>query len=186
MRRGAAKDFPVPSTPSSHPAIAVLRAIARAVATIVVVVWSVFDEVLFRPLRPLVRWLSGLRLFEAIGALIARTPPYGVLVLLAVPFVLIEPLKVVALYWIATGLFIRGALLLIFSYVLSIFTLDRIYHTGHSQLMRIVWFARVMGWIGRLRDRAFGWVKATAAWQAAAGVARSVRGWFRNLVNSAR
>ena len=176
----------MPSTPSRHPAITVLRVIVRAIATIVVVVWSVFDELLFRPLRPAVRWLSGLRLFEAIGALIARTPPYGVLALLAVPFVLIEPLKVVALYWIATGLFIRGVALLIFSYVLSIFTLDRIYHTGHSQLMRIVWFARIMGWIGGLRDRAFGWVKATPAWQAAASVAREVRDWFRSLINSAR
>jgi len=176
----------VPSTQSSHPAIAVLRVIVRVIATVVVVVWSVFDEVLFRPLRPVVAWLSRLGLFEAIGGLIARTPPYGVLVLLAVPFVLIEPLKVLALYWIATGLFIRGVLLMIFSYVLSIFTLDRIYHTGHTQLMKIVWFARIMGWVGNLRDRAFGWVKATPAWQAAAAAARAVRNWFRNLVSSAR
>ncbi|MEO8756707.1 MAG: hypothetical protein ABI398_02985 [Devosia sp.] len=176
----------MPSTPSSNPAIAVMRVIVRAIATIVVVIWSVFDEVLFRPLRPVVAWLSRLRLFETIGGLIARTPPYGVLLLLAVPFVLIEPLKVVALYLIATGVFIRGVLLLIFSYVLSIFTLDRIYHTGHSQLMKIVWFARIMGWIGGIRDRAFGWVKATPAWLAAAATARAVRDWFRSLVNSAR
>jgi len=103
-----------------------------------------------------------------------------------VPFVLIEPLKIVALYWIATGLFIRGVLLLIVSYILSIFTLDRIYHAGHDQLMKIGWFARLMGWVTGLRDWAFGWVKRTAAWQAAARLARSVRDWFRSLVNSAR
>jgi hypothetical protein len=176
----------VPSTPSANPAIAALRFIARLIATIVVVVWAVLDELLFQPLRPLVRWLSGLRLFEAIGALIGRIPPYGVLVLLAVPFVLIEPLKIVALYWIATGLFIRGVLLMIFSYVLSIFTLDRIYHSGKAQLAKIGWFARLMAWVVGLRDWAFGWVKATAAWQAAARIARSARDWFRSVVNSAR
>lgn len=176
----------MPSTPSANPAIVILRSIGRLIATIIVVLWAVLDELLFQPLRPLVQWLSGLKLFEAIGALIGRIPPYGVLALLAVPFVLIEPLKVAALYLIATGIFIRGVLLLIFAHVLSIFTLDRIYHAGHAQLMRIGWFARLMGWVGGLRDWAFDWVKATAAWRAAARLARGARDWLRSLVNSAR
>ena len=172
-------------SPERNPAVQALRAVVRAVAALVVIIWAVFDELLFPLFRPLVAWLSRLKLFEAIGALIGRLPPYAVLVLLAVPFVLIEPLKIVALYWMATGLFIRGVLLLIFSYVLSIFTLDRIYHAGKGQLLRIGWFARLMGWIGGLRDWAFGWVKATAAWQWAARVARGARDWLRNLVRSA-
>ncbi len=171
---------------SSNPALAALRVAGRAVATVVVVVWTALDELLFPLVRPLVGWLSGLRLFEALGALIGRLPPYVVLALLAVPFVLIEPLKVLALYWIATGWFIRGIGLLIVSYLLSILTLDRIYHAGHAPLMRIAWFARLMGWLTRLRDRALSLVKATAAWRWSAGLARSVRAWFRGLLQSAR
>jgi len=168
----------------TNPAVQVLRIVARAVATVIVVVWAIFDELLFPLFRPLLRWLSRLRFFETIGSLIERTPPYGVLVLLAVPFVLIEPLKVVALVWIATGLIVRGVLLLVFSYVLSIFTLDRIYHTGHAQLMKIGWFARLMGWVMGLRDWAFGWVRATAAWRWAAGIGTGVRAWFRRLIEA--
>jgi len=101
---GRREEFPCHPPPlPANPFVSTLRFAARLIATIVVVVWAVFDELLFQPLRPLVRWLSGLRLFEAIGALIGRAPPYGVLVMLAVPFALIEPLKIVALYWIATG-----------------------------------------------------------------------------------
>ncbi len=160
-------------------------AVASALAAVVVIAWAVLDEVLFPLLRPLVAWLSGRRLFEAIGRLIGRLPPYVVLILLAVPFVLIEPLKVVALYWMATGMFVPGVLLLIGSYVLSILTLDRLYHTGKGQLLQIGWFAKLMGWIAGLRDWAFGWVKATAAWKWAARMARGARERLRSLARSA-
>jgi len=45
---------------SDNPFLHVLRLIGRAIAVVVVVVWSVLDEVLFRPFRPLIRWLSSL------------------------------------------------------------------------------------------------------------------------------
>lgn len=174
------------SETSSNPAMILLRVVGRALATIVVVVWALFDDLLFPLVRPLIRWLSSLSLFEALGAAIARLPPYAVLVLLAVPFVLIEPLKLVALYWIATGLFVRGVALLVISYLLSIFTLDRIYHAGHVPLMRIGWFARLMRWIVRLRDHAFAIAKSTAAWRWAAETTSAVRTWFRTVLQSAR
>ena len=175
--------------PNDHPrnaAVQVLRLIGRAVALVVVVVWTVLDELLFPLFRPLVAWLSQRRIFEMIGAIIARSPPYLVLVMLAVPFALIEPVKVFALYWIAVGHVIQGTILLVFAHVLSIFTLDRIYHTGKGQLAKIGWFARLMGWLVGLRDWAFGWVKATAAWQAASKMVRATRDWFRNLIGAAR
>ena len=161
------------------PLIKALRLVGRAIALVVVVVWTMLDELLFPLFRPLVHWLSGFRIFETISALIGRSPPYLVLLMLAVPFVLIEPLKVFALYWIAVGHVIEGTVLLVLAHILSIFTLDRIYHTGKSQLARIGWFARLMGWLVGLRDLAFAWVKSMPAWQAAAPMVRTVRDWFR-------
>jgi hypothetical protein len=172
--------------PQSNPVAHVLRLVGRGIALVLVVLWAILDTVLFPLFRPLIGWLSGLRLFETIGALIGRTPPYLVLLMLAVPFVVLEPLKVFALYWIAVGHVIQGTILLIFAHALSILTLDRIYHAGKGQLDKIGWFARLMGWVVGLRDWAFGWVKHTAAWQAAARMGSDVRNWFRNLVRSAR
>lgn len=172
--------------PQSNPAMQSLRIVGRAVALVLVVLWAILDTVLFPLLRPLVDWLAGLKLFETIGRLIGRSPPYLVLLMLAVPFVVLEPLKVFALYWFALGHLIQGAILLIFAHGLSILTLDRIYHAGKGQLNKIGWFARLMGWVVGLRDWAFGWVKQTAAWQAAARAGKEARNWFRNLLRSAR
>jgi hypothetical protein len=170
---------------SGGPLNAALHFVGRVVAAVVVVVWTLLDELLFPLFRPLVRWLSSLRLFEMIGDWLGRLPPYVVLVCLAVPFILIEPLKLVALYWLASGLVIRGIVLMVFSYVLSILTLDRIYHAGHAQLMKIGWFARLMGWVIGLRDGVFGWVKATAAWQAARRMVLAARTWVVRLFRPA-
>ena len=172
--------------PNSNPAMQVLRAIGRAIAIVIVVLWAILDTLLFPLLRPLVDWLASLRLFETIGALIGRTPPYLVLLMLAVPFVVLEPLKVFALYWFALGHLVQGGILLVVAHGLSILTLDRIYHAGKGQLDKIGWFARLMSWVVGLRDWAFGWVKQSAAWQAAARMVRDTRNWFRNLVRSVR
>ena len=171
---------------NSNPATEVLRIIGRSIALVLVVLWAILDTLLFPLFRPLINWLASLKLFEAIGGLIGRSPPYLVLVMLAVPFVVLEPLKVFALYWFALGHLIQGGILLIVAHGLSILTLDRIYHAGKGQLDKIGWFARLMGWVVGLRDWAFGWVKQTTAWQAAARMGSDVRNWFRNLVRSVR
>jgi hypothetical protein len=170
---------------SRGPLNTVLHIVGRVAAAIVVVIWTLLDGLLFPLFRPLVRWLSALRLFEVIGAWLGRLPPYVVLVCLAVPFVLIEPLKVVALYLMASGLVIRGTVLLIFAHALSILTLDRIYHAGHGQLMKIGWFARLMGWVIGLRDWVFLRVKETATWQAAWRIVVASRSWVARLFRPA-
>jgi hypothetical protein len=162
------------------------RVTGRVIAVLIVVVWLALDVLFFIFVRPIVEALSRLALFKRIGAVIGRLPPYGVLVLLAIPFVLVEPLKVVALYWIATGLVIRGVLLLIASYFVSILTLDSLYKAGEGQLMKIGWFARLVRWIVELRDWALGWVRSTAAWQWAAARIASIRAWARTLVRPVR
>ena len=157
----------------------VLRAIVRFIVTVAVVIYTLLDELVFPLVRPLLRWLGELQLFRRLGALIQRLPPYVVLVLLAVPFVIIEPVKVIALYWIATGQVILGIVALGLAQIVSLLTCERIFHVGYEPLMRIGWFKRLMTWLFSLRDKALAWVRATAAWHWAAGVGRGVRDWFR-------
>ncbi len=167
------------------PVMGILRTIGRILVGVLVVAYAILDTVLFPLFRPLIGYLSGLRLFEALGALIQRLPPYLVLVILAVPFVVLEPLKVFALWWIAVGHIIQGGVLLIFAHILSILTLERLYHTGHSQLMQIGWFKRLMRWVTGLRDIALGWARASAAWRWGARLAADLRSWLRSVTNSA-
>jgi hypothetical protein len=169
-----------------NPPMTVLRAIGRFVVGIFVVAYAILDTLLFPLFRPLIRYLSGLRLFEAIGSLIGKLPPYLVLLILAVPFVVLEPLKVFALYWFALGHLIQGGILLIVAHGLSILTLERLYQAGKPQLMKIGWFARIMGWLGALRDAALAFAKSTAVWKWSAETASAVRAWFRSIIQSAR
>lgn len=169
-----------------NPATSLLRHVGRFVVGIFVVGYALLDELLFPLFRPLIAWLSGLKLFEFVGALLLKLPPYAMLLVLAVPFFVLEPLKLFALYWIAVGHIYQGALLTIFGHVLSILTLERLYQAGRPQLMKITWFARLMGWLGGIRDTALRIAKSTAAWKWAARLAHDVRAWFRSLLNSTR
>ena len=94
--------------------------------------------------------------------------------------------------WIAyiVSLFRRAyhwiGILLIVAHGGSILTLERFYHAGEPQLMKIGWFARIMRWLGGLRDRALEIARSTAVWQWSAKVAADFRAWFRGLLQSAR
>jgi len=166
--------------------MAVLQAAARFVVAVLVVAYTLLDELLFPLFRPAIRWLSDLRLFQRLGALIGRLPPYVALVLLAVPFVIIEPAKVGALWVIATGHVVEGVVLLLIAQVASLLICERIFHAGYEPLMRIGWFRAVLGWLFGIRDWALAIARETAAWKAAVGMARGVRDWVRGLVGSLR
>src|SRR6185437_1835559 len=174
------------SEKSRHPAIVVLRAVGRFIVGVIVVAYAVLDAVLFPLFRPLIRYLSAHPVFTTTGRIIQTLPPYRVLVILAVPFVVLEPLKVFALYWFALGHLIQGGALLVVAHALSILTLERLYQAGRPQLFKIGWFARIMGWIERLTEKVLGKVRATAAWQWSARLLSDIRAWSRGLIQPVR
>ena len=166
------------------PWLAPFRVIARIVVTIGVVIYTLLDELLFPLFRPAIHWLGELRLFQQLATLIQRLPPYGVLALLAVPFIVLEPAKLFAIYWGAVGHPAQGVILLLIAQVASILTCDRIFHVGYEPLMRIGWFNRLMAWSIGLRDLALDRAKSTGVWKAAAAFGRGIRDWFRSLLAS--
>ena len=97
----------------------VVRGAFRFMVVIAVVGYTVLDELLFPVFRPLIVWLTGLRLFQRIGEALGRLPPYVALVALGVPFVIIEPAKLLAIWWAAQGHVIQGTLMLLVAQVLS-------------------------------------------------------------------
>lgn len=156
-------------------ALHVLGRILLLPVRLVVTVLVILDEMV-RPLyRPVSRWFARLALIRRAEALIARLPPYAVLVVLVVPLIGVEPLKILGVYWMGTGRFVPGLLLLGFAYAASFLVVERIYEAGHAQLFRIRWFAVVMGYVIRIRDAVLGWARDTAVWRAARAIALRVR-----------
>lgn len=89
----------------------VVSAIGRFVVAVAVVAYTLLDELLFPLFRPAIRWLSDLRVFQRLGALLGRLPPYAALAALGVPFAIIEPAKLGALWVVASGRVVEGTVL---------------------------------------------------------------------------
>ncbi len=146
----------------------------------------VLDE-LARPLyRPLLAWFGSFRIVARIEAAIGRLPPYGVLALLAVPFAVAEPLKLLSLLLLARGAWFGGIALMAVGHLTSFLLVERVYHAGRTQLLTIGWFARCMAWLDRIREIVVERVKASAAWQRAVVLGRAVRERARSWLGRLR
>ncbi|WP_129154835.1 hypothetical protein [Bosea sp. Tri-44] len=139
------------------------------------------DE-LVRPLyRPLIAWFASLRLVARLETAIGRLPPYGALVALAIPFAIVEPLKLLGLLFLARGAFMAGIVTTAIGHLAGFLLVERVYHAGRAQLLTIPWFARIMGWIDAIRQVVIGRIKASAAWRRAVLLGQAarerLRGW---------
>ncbi|MDR3471959.1 MAG: hypothetical protein P4M09_09755 [Devosia sp.] len=167
------------------PWLSALRFVVQSILSVFLILWTLLDALLFPLVRPLLDALGRLRLFALIETGLGRLPPYPALLALAVPFVIIEPIKAFALYWFGIGHFFQGAVLYVLSHLASILIVERVYHAAHEPLMRIDWFKRLMAWLDRIRHISIDWAKSTTLWQTSARFARevkaTVRGWLRAL-----
>ncbi len=159
--------------------LAPLRFVGRVVLSIILILWTLVEALLFPLLKPLLNLLGQLRLFEAIGAGIGKLPPYVALLVFAVPFIIIEPIKAFALYWFGVGHFIQGGVLYVLAHIAQYrHCRTHRYHAAREPLLRIGWFARLMKWLVEVRRIGVEWAKATAVWQSASRLALSVRAAF--------
>lgn len=165
-----------------NPVSAFLRKAGGLLLWPLVAGYMLLNELLWPALRPLVLLLARQRLFERLRAWLLRLHPYAALVLLAVPFAIIEPLKAVALYWSAEGHALTGLGGLALLQVLSLLSTERLFAVLKPKLLTIGWFAWIWRPIERVRERLLAWLVATPAWLAlrrAADAARTaVRRWI--------
>ena len=144
----------------------------------VMVLFIVLDE-LARPLyRPLLRWVASLRLIHHVDRWVAARHRVTILVLLAIPLIIVEPLKILALFWVGRGALIPGAVLLALAYLAGFVFVERIYSAGKPKLMTIGWFAKVMGIAIAIRAAMLDWARRTMVWKSVMRVRARVAAWF--------
>lgn len=145
----------------------------------------IIDE-LARPIYgPLIRRFAALRLVEMGERAVARLPRFAILILLAVPIAIAEPLKIYGLLLLGEGRLIRGLLVLAIAYLASFLLIERIYAAGKPKLMTIGWFAWLMGRIDWIRQTLTDWLKRTPIWAmvtAARSFAARVVAAFRAVI----
>jgi hypothetical protein len=67
--------------------------------------------------------------------------PYLALTLLAVPLVIVEPLKLIAIFIVGTGHWITGSAVMLFAYAGSLLVVERLFKIVKPKLLTLSWFA---------------------------------------------
>jgi hypothetical protein len=136
----------------NHPKKSPLRHLTFPIRFLIGLV-IVADAVAKPVYRPILNWVASWRIMEVFEAFVARQTRVVILVLFAVPFVIAEPLKILALFLMASGNVVIGVPLLIFSYLVTFLLVERIYHAGRDKLLSYGWFAWAMGYVSQVRER---------------------------------
>jgi hypothetical protein len=85
--------------------------------------------------------------------------PYAALFVLAMPLLIIEPLKVVAAVIFGSGHWVIGFLVMVAAYALSIFVVERLFHVVKPKLTRVPWFLALWKIVVALREKTKKWLR---------------------------
>ncbi|WP_425623912.1 hypothetical protein [Agrobacterium radiobacter] len=132
-----------------------------------IIVFALVLDGIFRPLyRPVIKAISGLTFIKRLENRIERLPRLAILLCLAVPFAIAEPMKIVGLVLIAHGAFKSGLVLTILAHLSTFLIVERIYHAGREKLLTYGWLAWIMRYVrfarsfyDRFKLAALNWIR---------------------------
>ena len=155
-----------------------MKRIFSPVVFIFAAVYFAVDAAFSYVTKPLADWLGRLQPFSGIRTWIVSLNRYSALALFAVPVVLLEPVKPVAAYLMATGHLAFGLGSLVGAEILKLTVVERLFQLNRTKLLSIRAFAWGYGYWRRALD----WVESSEVWQAMlllkAGIAEKLSGFF--------
>ena len=157
----------------------------RWILTPFVAIILLFEEWGWVPLSALLKRLARLPLWAWLERQITRLPAWAALLVLAVPAVLLFPIKLMALFLIRHGQVTLGITVLISAKLLGTALVARLFQLTEPALMQFGWFAK---WYPRWKawkDRLLEGIRASKLWLLSrslkARVKTSVVSWLRKL-----
>jgi hypothetical protein len=114
------------------------------------------------PLIARIRRRRQMTLLARTRRLLQRMSPYLSLVLLLVPLLLVEPLKLVAVCVAGEGHWLTGTAMLLATYAASLLFVERLFRVVKPKLMMLGWFARLWLWFAALRNKVIPWASKTS------------------------
>ena len=154
----------------------------RLLALLLLVPYFLVDALFASALRPLFRWLGRQKFIAGIARWLAGLGPYPTLALFLVPVIVLEPVKPIGFWLMATGHFWGGLLFIAVGEVIKIVTVEQLFHFSRAKLLTIPLFARVYWFVVFWLDR----LRALPPWRAAVAVAMALKGEVRRLWHSLR
>ena len=156
-----------------------LQKLLGALVAALLVPLLLFEEWGWEPLAVLMARLGRLPLWARLEQVARGLPPWGALLVLLVPVLMLLPVKLLALYLFGRGHAASGVVLLLGAKLAGTAVVARLFQLVEPTLMRIPLFARWdprwKAWKDQLLDR----VRQSAAWRAARALKAGCRRWWR-------
>lgn len=146
----------------------------------------VFEEWGWRPLAAALAQLARLKPIAWIETQIQRLPPYGALLVFGAPSLLLLPLKLAALFLIASGREFEATLLFIGAKIVGTAIVARLFQLTETQLLQIPWFARAYGIFMPWKNALTTWVHESWVWRYGRVVKARVRNATAPLIAAVR
>ena len=144
-----------------------LKRLLAAPFVLIAAILVLFEEWLWDDLQRLAAAIGRLPLLRQIESLIASLPPYVALAMFGAPSLLLIPVKLAALYFIAHGQPMLGLMTAIGAKIAGTALVARIYTLTHSNLLRIGWFAWLHAWFLAFKTRIHEEIKSSVIYRAA-------------------
>jgi hypothetical protein len=155
-----------------------VKRILKAAVFVLATVYFIVDAVFLTIATPLARWMARQRVFIRLRKWIGSLRPYSSLALFAVPLIVLEPVKPVAAYLIATSQIAAGITTLVVGELLKLVIVERLFKLCRRKLLKIPIFAWGYGHWRQGVD----WLVSMKAWQAARRWILKVRLLLRNFL----
>ncbi len=134
-----------------------------AIATIIILL----EDWLWDDLQRLAAAIGRLPVFKQLETLIVSLPPYACLLTFAAPSLLLIPVKLAALYFIAHQHATLGLLTVVSAKFVGTALVARIYKLTENKLLQIGWFARLHTRFVAFKTKVYKVIKATRVYQRA-------------------
>lgn len=157
------------------PLIKLLFAPLRWLIRLLLAFVILFEEWGWEPLQRALARLGRLPVLRQLEALITRLPPYGALLVFAVPALLLLPVKLAALALIAHGQRLLGLAVIVAAKLVGTAIVARLFMLTRPALMQLPWFVRLYGRWTAWKEALLARVRASWAWRWGRVVKRQAR-----------
>lgn len=147
----------------------VLRAVLIALATL----YFLIDLIFLSIVRPLARRLMALRLMQRLRAWVGTLNRYAALMLLIVPWLILEPIKPFGFILFAHRQHAAATVLIVGGEIVKLTLFEQLFDMTKPKLMTFAWFAWAYGrWQAALRI-----LRSLPAWRKVLHWYRAMRAW---------
>ena len=159
--------------------VKVLRYAARAILLAVVFLYFLIDLIFFSVVRPLRRRLVALKWVKVLRNWVGTLNRYGALLLLLVPWPILEPIKPIGFLLFAHKHHLAATLLIVVGEVVKLTLFEQLFDMTKPKLMSFRWFA----WCYSKWRAAIEYLRSLPLWRRMLSWYRSVRVRVRRLIS---